>query len=444
MLLRAGWVLPVAAEPVADGALLLREGRVVALGPAGPLIDAHPRVPVDDLGPRALIAPGLVDAHCHLEWSAFAGVIPARPFGAWLAEFFPRRRLMDERDHHVAAREGARAAAVAGTTLVADSGPTGAGVEALAAVGLRGVVHLEAFGAPAAGREARDLAGAVARRVAGLAERAAGAGGGRVRAGLSPHAPYSVGAALWRALGAEESLDGVPWATHVAESADEERALADGGGALAELFAAAGVTRGEWPHPDRGARVVPRLAHNGALRRGLVAAHCVRVGGEDAALLAGAGVSVAHCPRSNRYLRCGTAPLAALRAAGARVALGTDSPASGGDYDLRAEARACMAAHGADAPSAAEALRMITASGAAALGREDEAGALGPGRPADLVVLEAVGPVAGDPAAAALDATTRVRRVLVAGVPVAADGVTAALDDRRVRAEARTLTARLR
>ncbi|MEQ8833723.1 MAG: amidohydrolase family protein [Miltoncostaeaceae bacterium] len=434
----------MAAEPIADGAVVIRGGRIVAVGPADEVAALHPDAAVDDLGASALIVPGFVDAHCHLEWSAFDGVIGPRPFGAWLADFFPRRRRMDEADHLVAAIEGARAAAVAGTTLVADSGPTGAGVEALARAGLRGVVHLETFGAPARDDEARALADAVARRVVAAEERAVRIGAGRVRAGLSPHAPYSVGPSLWRALAADPRTAGLSWATHVAESADEERLLAEGTGPLADLFAAAGVTPGHWPHPQEGARVVARLSHHGALRAGLVAAHCVRLEDDDAAVLAAAGVAVAHCPRSNRHLQCGTAPLGALRAAGVEVALGTDSPASGGDYDLRAEARACMAAHGPAGPGAAEGLRLITAGGAAALGMGAVAGALSPGRPADLVVLEAPGPVAGHPAAAALGQATRVRRVLVAGAPVATDGATTALDDERVRAEALTLNARLR
>lgn len=438
-------MLPVAVAPIRDGAVVVRDGVITAVGAAADLAARHPAARIDDLGDKALIAPGFVDAHCHLEWSAFGGVIDPRPFGAWLAEFFPRRRLMSADDHALAAREGARAAAVAGTTLLADSGPTGAGVEALIESGLRGVVHLEAFGAPADPEDARALAQAMVVRVAEVARRAAVTGGeGRVRAGLSPHAPYSVGPALWHALGASAELAGLPWSTHIAESADEEEVLDTGTGALAQMFARAGVTPGEWPHPRPGARVVPRLAHHGALRPGLVAAHCVRLGDGDAARLAAAGVAVAHCPRSNTHLRCGTAPLRRLTAAGALVALGTDSPASGGDYDLRAEARACMAVHGADAPGAAEALRLITAAGAAALGMGEVAGVLAEGRPADLVVLGAGRAPADDPAAAVLAQDTRVREVLVAGRPVARDGATTRMDDEGIRTGVRTLTARLR
>ena len=78
----------------------------------------------------------------------------------------------------------------------------------------------------------------------------------------------------------------------------------------------------------------------------MVAAHCVQLTANEPRLLAAAGVGVAHCPISNSYLGCGVAPLAALRDAAVSVGLGTDSPASAGNYDVRAEARACALIHG--------------------------------------------------------------------------------------------------
>src|SRR6202008_2122738 len=86
---------------------------------------------------------------------------------------------------------------------------------------------------------------------------------------------------------------------------------------------------------------------------------------------AAAGVGVAHCPQSNGRLACGAAPLALLRAAGVRVGLGTDSPASAGRYDIRAEARACalvQAGAGRQPPGAEEQVRMATSGGSEVVG----------------------------------------------------------------------------
>ena len=93
---------------------------------------------------------------------------------------------------------------------------------------------------------------------------------------------------------------------------------------------------------------------------------------------------VAHCPRSNALLGCGTAPLAALRAAGIRVGLGTDSPASTPSFDAWEELRTAIymsraAERRPDALDADAALRLATIDSARALGVDNEVGSLTPG-----------------------------------------------------------------
>jgi 5-methylthioadenosine/S-adenosylhomocysteine deaminase len=409
------------------GAVACVGDRIAAVGPASEVAARYPGARTTDLG-DAILVPGLVDAHCHLEWSLLDGALPPGRFGDWLGRLLPLRARMRPEDHRTAALHGALRALRAGTTTLADSGPTGAGAPAMADLGLRGAVHLEVFGSPE-GEDARAAAAAVAARVVAL-ESEAGPG---IRAGLSPHAPYTVGPGLWRALMADPDLADRPWATHLAESGEEERVVGRGDGPLAAIFAEAGFAPGRWDGPE-GATVVGRLARAGALRPGLVAAHCVRLGPGDPAALRAAGVSAAHCPRSNAHLRTGPAPLAALRAAGVAVGLGTDSPASGGDYDLRAEARACALAHG-DAVSAPELLRLATQGGAEALGLEGEVGGLAPGMRADLVALRPSGRV-DDPHRTALDAGTRVGLVVTSGEVAVRDGRPLAVDAEAVDARA--------
>jgi 5-methylthioadenosine/S-adenosylhomocysteine deaminase len=138
------------------------------------------------------------------------------------------------------------------------------------------------------------------------------------------------------------------------------------------------------------------LASEGLLTPALVAAHCVKVDEEEIELLARHDVAVAHCPRSNAYLGCGVAPLAELRAAGIRVGLGTDSPASTPSFDLFEEMRAAVSAARAraerpDALSAEDALELATLDAARALGLENEIGSLTPGKQADLAVVSLAG-----------------------------------------------------
>ena len=128
----------------------MRDGRIVALGAAAEMRAAHPEMTVRDLGAR-LLAPGLIDAHCHVEWSLLDGLLPPAEFADWLGRLLPMRMILTPADLETAARVGALRALGAGTTTVADSGPTGAGAGALAASGLRGLVHLE----PSGGRRVR-------------------------------------------------------------------------------------------------------------------------------------------------------------------------------------------------------------------------------------------------------------------------------------------------
>src|SRR5439155_215729 len=87
-----------------------------------------------------------------------------------------------------------------------------------------------------------------------------------------------------------------------------------------------------------------------------------------------------HCPRSNHAHGHGAAPFPAMRAAGLRVGLGTDSAVSVGDVDLLAEARAA----GLNGEAA---LLVLTLEAARALGLENEIGSLQVGKQADLALF---------------------------------------------------------
>ena len=179
---------------------------------------------------------------------------------------------------------------------------------------------------------------------------------------------------------------GIPVGTHLAESENEQLWLEHGIGPMA-VNAAVLVT-------PSGKRSVATLAD--VLSPELLCAHCVEVTSEEIAMLAGHDVPVVHCPRSNAMLGCGIAPLADLRAAGLRVGLGTDSPASTPSIDPWEELRMAVYAARArerrpDVLGAAEALRLATIDAARALALEDEIGSLAPGKRADLTILSLSG-----------------------------------------------------
>ncbi|MBV8079439.1 MAG: amidohydrolase family protein [Actinobacteria bacterium] len=392
--LSAGWVLPVDGPPIENGRVVWEDGRIVEVGPGRAA--RH----LDD----AVILPGFVNAHSHLEYAVYAGFGDGLPFARWLLVHMERKARIGLPEMEAIARLGAAECLTAGITTVGDCSFTGVSAPACAELGLRAIVYLEVFSRDGFGlerfEENRPRVDAVAN--------------GLVRLGVSPHAPYTVGLDLYR-----EAYDlGLPVATHLNESRDELDWLADGTGPWQPFGDAL-------PKP-LGRSGIRALAAEGLLRPGLVAAHCVVVDAEEVALLAEHDVAVVHCPRSNSLLGCGTAPLAELRAAGLRVAVGTDSPASTPSFDMFEEMRTAVYLARArernpEALGAEEALALATIGGARALGLEGEIGTLTPGKRADLTVLSLAGspyhPVE-DPAAAVVfgGSPERVLETVVDGV----------------------------
>ncbi len=365
--LSADWVLPVDAEPIRDGA--------VALGDDGRIAAVATR---DDLGEGerfddAAILPGFVNAHSHLEYAVYAGFGDGLPFGPWLALHIERKARIGWAEFVDIARLGAAECLRSGITTIGDASFSGATAQAAADLGLAATVYVEVFGAdPPAARE----------RLHDLVARVEAAGSSRVRAGVSPHAPYSVSPEVYKLT---YSL-GLPVATHVAESEDELRYLDRGEGPIAAVSDV----------EPSGTTPVRHLAAHGLLGPQVLAAHCVKVDEEEIGLLAAHDVAVAHCPRSNALLGCGVAPLAELLAAGVRVGLGTDSPASTPSFDFFEEMRAALYAARAreerpDALSARDALKLATLGAARALGLDDEIGSLAPGKRGDLAVVSLAG-----------------------------------------------------
>lgn len=363
--LSADWVLPVEGAPIENGAVAIEEGRIAAVG------SAH------ELGagthyPDAVIAPGFVNAHSHLEYAVYGGFGDGLgDFAEWIALHIQRKARIGWEEYVDIARFGAAQCLSSGVTTVGDCSYSGATAVACADLGLRATVYLEVFGADAA---------AGLEHFAEIRQRVDGFFSNRVRPGISPHAPYSVSLDLYRA----SAELGLPVATHLSESPAEILYLTRGEGpwgAYSDLLV---------PHPGTtGARL---MAEHGLLGEGVVAAHCVMLEQDEVELLAATGTGVAHCPRSNAALGCGVAPLTELRQAGARVGVGTDSPASAPSFDFFDELRSVLLSARARAQrpsalSAPETLELGTLGGARALGLDDEVGSLVPGKRADLTVV---------------------------------------------------------
>ena len=416
----ADWVVPVEGEPIAGGAVAIRDdGRIAAVGTAA------------DLGAGeafrgCVIVPGFVNCHSHLEYAVYAGFGDGLPFSSWIGLHVARKRLLDLDEMRAIATEGAHACLRSGITTVGDCSFAGAAAEAAEATGLRAIVYLEVFGRD---RKAME-------RFAELRDRVEPVLSERVRLGVSPHAPYTCTLELY----AECVALGLPVATHLAESAAEREFLLDGSGdwsAFADMLV-----------PPPGTTGIRMLADAGLLGPDVVAAHCVDAEPDEIALLAERGVGVAHCPRSNGILGCGVAPLADLLTAGIAVGIATDSPASTPSFDLFDELRAAVVAARArqrrpDALSAHRALELATMGGARVLGLDRDVGSLVPGKWADLTVVSLddspLEPVEDPVVATVLGGSPeRVAATLVAGEDRYRRGTSAWPDSRRAARRARS------
>lgn len=367
--LSADWVLPIEGPPIEGGAVVIEDGRVAAVGHASELGEG---TRYDD----SVILPGFVNAHSHLEYAVYGGFGDGLgDFADWILLHVERKARIGWDEYVDIARLGAAHCLASGVTTVGDCSYSGAAAVACADLGLRGTVYLEVFG----GEPAPAL-----ERFATVRDRVQGSFSDRVRPGISPHAPYSASLELYRAC----AELGLPVATHLSESPAEVKYLLTGEGPWGAY--------GDLLVDPPGATGTRLLAAEGLLGPDVVAAHCVVVDDDEIELLAASGTGVAHCPRSNGALGCGVAPLAELRAAGARVGVGTDSPASAPSFDFFDELRSAVLfararATRPDVLSAAEALELGTLGSARALGLDGEIGSLAPGKRADLTVISLTG-----------------------------------------------------
>ena len=390
-LYRAGLILPVTTPPILDGALAVQNGRLLGLGPAQAVLAAYPRGRLVAELPRAVLMPGLVNAHCHLALSFAQGVLaPTRDFAAWIQRLLPLRRSWTEAELRLSLIAGLRETLRGGCTLIGEiatetEAETGNLLAELAAP-LRIRAYHEALGWLPAQRET-----ALAR----LADRLAAPGPrleppAEFAPGISPHAPYSSHPALYRELFALARRHALPLSTHLAETEDERRCEREHAGPLAALRERLG-----WLAEG------PRLWHGGGsvidwlLDEAPVPALQIVHGtwleeGEIARLAARPEISVAYCPGSVAWFHGGedAHPVLAMLAAGLSVALGTDSLASSPTLNLPLTCTLARRAHPELAP--AQILWMATRAGALAL-EFPQGGELAAGGPADFVAFDLPG-----------------------------------------------------
>jgi len=384
MILRARVVLPVTQPPIDDGAVWVSRGRIAAVG-GWKGFSSHPGDAVADLGDVVLL-PGLVNAHCHLDYTDMAGLIPPmRSFSDWIKSVTAWKSAWTDADFARSWRNGADMLLRTGTTTVGD-------IEAIPSLlpaawhdtPLRIFSFLEMTGVKSR-RQPRlilDQALAKARSIRTP----------RCRAWLSPHAPYSTTPELLRLSAGAARRRHWRLTTHVSESGEEFDMFTRGRGPMFDW-----LKRNERDMSDcRRGSPVQHLERTGCLGPHLLAIHLNYLAPGDAALLGRRRVNVVHCPRSHAYFRHEAFPHEELLRERVNLCLGTDSLVTvlkrrkeRAELNLFAEMQALASEVPGLGPAAL--LRWSTVNSAAALGLAGRAGEIRPGAFADLIAVPFAG-----------------------------------------------------
>ncbi len=424
-LIHAEWIIPVDPENrvLEHHSLAVRSGRIEAILPTAEAQQRFRAEETVDLPGHALI-PGLINAHTHAAMNLLRGLADDLPLMTWLNEHIwpAERRWVSEEFVHDGTQMALLEMLRSGTTCFNDMYffPE---VTARAATmaGIRACAGLIVIDFPSAWAENADE---YLRK--GLEVHDQFRTHPLIHTSFAPHAPYTVSdAPLQRIATLAEELD-IPIHMHLHETRDE-------------------VTQGLRSH---GKRPLARMDELGLISPRLQAVHMTQLEPDEIDLLATNSAHVVHCPESNLKLASGTSPVAEkLIPAGINCALGTDSSASNNDLNMIGEMRtAALLAKGetvnASALPARTALRMATINGAKALGIDEEAGSLEPGKSADLVALDLGRPETQpvyNPESQLVYACSReqVRHVWVAGRHLLRDREALTLDEDEILAKAR-------
>ncbi len=303
-----------------------------------------------------VLSPAFVNAHSHLEYRGLQGKLDDEPeFFGWIRRLTELKVAQSDADVRADILVAAQENRATGVALIGEHADRVGSGEAMAAVGLDGIIFQEVI----TFREREDPIEKLAIVAARALEQARFLGGERVVS--NPHSLYTVDEETLRGLFCESG----PRSIHVAESVYENQLIESATGPFAELERKFGFQ----PRP-RGVRAIEYLNQVGGLRAGTQIVHACDVVASEIEAIRTSGASIAHCPRSNRRLDTPIAPIREYVDAGISVGLGLDSAASSGPIDMFEEMRGAMEQSMArsNPVSADKVWRMATSMGAESLG----------------------------------------------------------------------------
>jgi cytosine/adenosine deaminase-related metal-dependent hydrolase len=381
MILTARLILPMDGPPLENGAVVIDGSEIVAVGPAADLARGHE---VLDLGEMALL-PGLINAHCHLDYTMMRGaILPQHTFTAWVQRINAIKRSLDSEDYMEAIAQGFRELMKWGTTTVCNIESFPELMPHLPPPPMRTWWFYEMIDV----RHRITTEDVVAGALAFFQHR----GSALANFGLSPHAPFTASTSLYRLANDCAQSFHMPLTTHLAESREEYEMFRSARGPMHDF-----MTSIQRPMRDCGGTTpFSHLWESGAINGQWLLVHMNELSEDDLQLLAslprGGGPHIVHCPGSCAYFQHTPFQFRRLHEMGVNLCVGTDSLASTDSLSLPGELRRVWRAE----PwlTAEQLLQMVTTNPARALRRGSQLGKIAPGAWADLIALPVSGNVA--------------------------------------------------
>ncbi|MGV3772978.1 MAG: amidohydrolase family protein [Verrucomicrobiales bacterium] len=376
MIIRARCVMPVSSPPIDNGAFKIKDGKTVMIGrydevrriASGDVIDLQ----------EVAVCPGLVNAHCHLDYTDMAGLLlRPRQFPDWIKAILNLKAHWSFTEYAKSWLNGAQMLLRSGTTTVADIEAAPELIpEVWDSTPLRVLSFFEMTGVKSNRAPADILNEAMAHQEKFAADDQ------KHQFALSPHAPYSTTGELLKAAAAIASEKNLLMSIHAAESESEFEMFKSGAGPFFDWL------KSQRNMSDCGlGSPIEHLHRHGVLGPNTLVIHANYLTEGDVQTLARTRSSVVHCPRSHQYFGHRPFPWQALKTAGVNIALGTDSLATvlmkgkvSPSLDLKEE---MLLFHQTNGASPEETFKMATMHGAKALKKEGQIGELKLGSFAD-------------------------------------------------------------
>jgi cytosine/adenosine deaminase-related metal-dependent hydrolase len=385
-LYRARTILPMASQPIEDGALAVLGSEIIAVGRWSDLLAEHSTSLREDLG-DVILMPGLINAHCHLDYTMMRGALfGGSSFSGWIQRLNAVRHSLETRDYLDSIGEGLQELRRWGCTTVLNIESFPELVPLLPESPIRVWWFLEVMDIRTRLQSSEALAGAI--QFFEEASKAAKESGGF---GISPHAPYTVSRALYELSSLYARQYHLPLCTHLAESDEEMEMFSSGEGALYDFLRSIGRSMDDC----RGTTPVQAVLGGGLVPEGTILVHMNHLSEADRQLMGKMSGSypVVHCPRTHAFFDRPPFDLQFFRHNNIPLLLGTDSLASNQDLNMFAEMRSMAKAFPELEP--AEIVKMVTTAPATALGRSGRLGELSRGALADFIAFPDPAPTHG-------------------------------------------------